>query len=264
MAAMFTAFPKTLMHPKKTCSLPAGGNGIIIPFRFREVPVVKKVDAATLQEIVRRLVAEFQPEAVILFGSHAWGTPTDDSDLDLLVIVSASDEQPAARATRAHRAMGEIRCPMDILVRTREEIEEHRDLRASLMWRIAEEGRLLHGKRLPTTAELAASGRPVPMQSNREKAKVRFARQWMELASEGIGVARGISKGSDGLLTGAAFHCEQSAVKGLSAYLCRHDVRFDQARTLAKLLELCVALDPSFSALDAEAVCLRPFFARYT
>jgi hypothetical protein len=149
-------------------------------------------------------------------------------------------------------------------VRTRREIEDHRDLRASLMWRIAQEGRLLHGKRPPTTVECAASGRPVPTQADREKAKVRFAQQWMKLASEGIGVARAVSKGSDELLTGAAFHCEQSAVKALSACLCRHDVRFDQARTLAILLELCMAIDPSFSALDAEAVCLRPFFARYT
>jgi predicted nucleotidyltransferase len=107
---------------------------------------MKHVDDATLQEIVRRLVAEFQPEAVILFGSHAWGTPTEDSDLDLLVIVSESDERPAARDTRAYEAVGEIPVSMDILVHTRDEVEPHREIHASLYCRILEEGKVLYAR----------------------------------------------------------------------------------------------------------------------
>jgi predicted nucleotidyltransferase len=106
---------------------------------------MKHVDDATLKEIVRRLVAEFQPEAVILFGSHAWGTPTEDSDLDLLVIVSESSEKPYARDTRACMAMGEIPVPMDILVQTRDEVEEQRDFVASIFHRILNKGKVLYG-----------------------------------------------------------------------------------------------------------------------
>jgi len=108
---------------------------------------MKHVDDATLGEIVRRLVAEFEPEAILLFGSHAWGTPTDDSDLDLLVIVSESDEIPTARATRGYHAMGDIVVPTDLLVRTREEVERYRPVYASLTCRIMDEGRLLYGRR---------------------------------------------------------------------------------------------------------------------
>ena len=46
---------------------------------------MKIVSDELLHEMTRRLVAEFQPEQVILFGSHAWGTPNEDSDVDLLV-----------------------------------------------------------------------------------------------------------------------------------------------------------------------------------
>lgn len=41
---------------------------------------------AVVQEIVRRLVAEYAPERIILFGSYAYGEPHADSDIDLLVV----------------------------------------------------------------------------------------------------------------------------------------------------------------------------------
>ena len=50
-----------------------------------------------LQAATQRLVAEFQPEEIYLFGSHAWGTPGQDSDIDLMVIVPQSDERPIRR-----------------------------------------------------------------------------------------------------------------------------------------------------------------------
>ncbi|GEM_PF-3667861 len=40
-----------------------------------------------IQAICDRIVGRFQPVRVILFGSHAYGTPTPDSDVDLLVIL---------------------------------------------------------------------------------------------------------------------------------------------------------------------------------
>lgn len=45
----------------------------------------------TLNEIVRRLVADYQPEKIILFGSYAYGEPHEDSDLDLLIIKETPD-----------------------------------------------------------------------------------------------------------------------------------------------------------------------------
>jgi len=40
-----------------------------------------------IQEFCDRVVAEFHPDKIVLFGSHAWGTPREDSDVDLLVIL---------------------------------------------------------------------------------------------------------------------------------------------------------------------------------
>ena len=66
---------------------------------------MQSVAEEVLPEIVRRLVAEFDPEQIILFGSRAWGEPQPDSDYDLMVIVTRSDEKPTRRATRAHRCL---------------------------------------------------------------------------------------------------------------------------------------------------------------
>ena len=104
---------------------------------------MKTLDQNLLDEIVRRLVAEFHPEQIILFGSHAWGTPTEDSDIDLCVIVSESNERPIKRMQRAFQSLGNLRFPKDILVKTIQEIDTCKSLSASLTYRI-----LLEGKRI--------------------------------------------------------------------------------------------------------------------
>jgi predicted nucleotidyltransferase len=98
-----------------------------------------------LDEMVRRLVAEFQPEQIILFGSRAWGEPNDDSDVDLYVIVSESDERPIKRMQRAHHCLGDVGVSKDILVKTRAEADRYRHVRASLEYKVFHEGRVLYG-----------------------------------------------------------------------------------------------------------------------
>ena len=41
-----------------------------------------------ISQLTQRIVRRFSPERVILFGSHAYGTPHPDSDVDLLVLLS--------------------------------------------------------------------------------------------------------------------------------------------------------------------------------
>lgn len=98
-----------------------------------------------LDEMVRRLVAEFQPEQIILFGSYAWGEPTDDSDIDLFVIVPDNKEKPIDRMRRAHHCLGGLGVSKDVLVKTRAEADRYRHVRASLEYKVFHEGRVLYG-----------------------------------------------------------------------------------------------------------------------
>lgn len=82
-----------------------------------------------LTEATRRLTAEFSPEQVWLFGSHAWGVPDEGSDLDLMVVVGESDEAPTRRAQRAHRCLQGLEVAKDPFVESRAELGRVRNVR---------------------------------------------------------------------------------------------------------------------------------------
>ncbi len=106
---------------------------------------MQALESNILDEMVRRLVAEFQPEKIILFGSYAWGEPTEDSDVDLFVIVPESDEKPIRRMQRAYGCVSGLGMPVDVLVRTRAQAERYRHVRASLEYKVFDEGKVLYG-----------------------------------------------------------------------------------------------------------------------
>jgi uncharacterized protein len=107
---------------------------------------VQMIPSVLLDKAVERLKIEFQPDAIYLFGSHAWGTPTEDSDVDLMVIVPSSDERPMRRMQRAQRCLRGIGFAKDVLVNTRDEFDRYRHLNASLSHKILERGRKLYGQ----------------------------------------------------------------------------------------------------------------------
>jgi len=110
-----------------------------------------------LQEVTRRLVEQFQPEQILLFGSHVWGTPTAGSDLDLMVIVTDSALSDYERAVQGHRSLKGLGVAKDVIVQTRAEFDFFRQVRASLEYKVAHEGKVLYDRRQNITgAELAA------------------------------------------------------------------------------------------------------------
>jgi len=102
------------------------------------------LDEKILDEMKDRLVNEFDPDKVILFGSHAWGKPTEFSDIDLYVIVPDSKERPLARLRRALACLEGMRVPKDVLVKTRAETEKYRQVAASLESQVLDKGRVLY------------------------------------------------------------------------------------------------------------------------
>ncbi|HSW62246.1 MAG TPA: nucleotidyltransferase domain-containing protein [Dissulfurispiraceae bacterium] len=93
-----------------------------------------------LDKVRKRLVDTYQPLAVYLFGSHAWGSPDKESDLDLLIIVAGSDKKPYKRSLPGIKALSGLGISKDILVYTSEEFEELAGHVSSLCYKIKHEG----------------------------------------------------------------------------------------------------------------------------
>lgn len=106
---------------------------------------MKTIPPGLLETAVERLKAEFQPEEIYLFGSHAWGTPTEDSDVDLMVIIPDSTERDIQRMQRAHRCLRGMGFAKDVLVPTRTQVDRYKHLRASLFYQVLNQGRKLYG-----------------------------------------------------------------------------------------------------------------------
>ncbi len=91
---------------------------------------------------VRQVAEEFRPQKVLLFGSHARGAQTPDSDVDLLVVMPF-EGKPWHRAT-AIRDRLRPDFPMDLLIRTPEQIQERLRKGDAFIRQVVEEGKVLY------------------------------------------------------------------------------------------------------------------------
>lgn len=101
------------------------------------------VDQQDIQATCDDIVRAFAPVQIILFGSHAYGTPTEDSDVDLLVVMDIPEDQ-ATRQAVAIRQRIPRRFRMDLLVRTPREIAFRLAHNDYFLREIIERGKVLY------------------------------------------------------------------------------------------------------------------------
>ena len=104
-----------------------------------------KVTESLLAQMVRKIVEAFHPEKVILFGSHAWGTPKQDSDVDILVIME-SDLSFAHRSAEVSLACRPKGLAVDFLVKTPTEVAHRLNIRDPFLKRILDGGKVLYAR----------------------------------------------------------------------------------------------------------------------
>ena len=100
------------------------------------------VEVSQVRELGERIARQFQPERIILFGSYAYGTPDENSDVDLLVVM----EHAERGAGQAIKILNAVAPPfaVDLLVRTPEEIERRLAWNDFFLREVVEKGTVLY------------------------------------------------------------------------------------------------------------------------
>ena len=98
------------------------------------------MDKQIIQLAVKRLVEVYNPETIFIYGSQAWGNPDEESDLDLLIVLDHSEEKPYKRILRGLKSLRGLKIPKDLMVYTKAEFDDLAKDRASLCYKIKQEG----------------------------------------------------------------------------------------------------------------------------
>jgi predicted nucleotidyltransferase len=96
-----------------------------------------------IKEFGQRIGHQFGAERVILFGSYAQGTPSTDSDIDLLVIADTS-LSPTERYCAVRRLLADVPCSFDIIVRTPKEYTRWRSVVNNIVYFAHKYGKVLY------------------------------------------------------------------------------------------------------------------------
>ena len=96
-----------------------------------------------IEELGRRIGDEFHALKVVLFGSYARGVATDDSDVDLLVVVETS-LPPRKRYGPVRRLLAEYPVAFDIIVKTPEEYARGRAVVNTIVYYAEKTGKVLY------------------------------------------------------------------------------------------------------------------------
>ena len=99
-----------------------------------------------INEIIKKIVENFQPEKIILFGSHANGTATEESDLDLLVIKD-SDLPARLENRKIRKLLAGLKISVDVVVKTKEEFETYKDIIGTIVYPANKFGKVIYESR---------------------------------------------------------------------------------------------------------------------
>ena|SRR5579862_4377863 len=100
------------------------------------------IEMRAIEQLSEQIAQAYHPERILLFGSYAYGTPTQDSDVDLLVILPHEG--------KGSRKSAEILCrfrpafPIDLLVRTPEQIRQRLAWNDFFLQEILTKGKVLY------------------------------------------------------------------------------------------------------------------------
>jgi len=103
----------------------------------------RPISMKTIRRIAQHIAERFDPEQIILFGSHAYGKPTGDSDVDLLVVMDTPKDELEAMVEIA-KSLPILTFGVDVIVRSRRTLERRKELGDWFLREVTEKGKVLY------------------------------------------------------------------------------------------------------------------------
>ena len=103
----------------------------------------KRIPMKTIRAIAKHIAEKFDPEQIILFGSHAYGKPTAWSDVDLLVVMDTPKGEMDA-ILEVGESLPDLEFSVDIVVRSRAVLEKRKKLGDWFLREITQKGKVLY------------------------------------------------------------------------------------------------------------------------
>lgn len=206
--------------------------------------ITRKDIEATCDDIVR----EFSPLQVILFGSHAYGTPKEHSDVDLLVVMPVTNSEARQQASEIRERIPR-RFSMDLIVRSPEDIAYRLSYNDWFLREVTEKGEVLYESEnyyiIPHKKEYTQMN-PLTL-------------EWIEKAEGDYSAARQVYLGSDPVYHVICFLAQQCTEKYLKAYLQEMNIPIIRTHNLSQLLDLILPTIPEWSVWKSELSKLSEF-----
>lgn len=188
---------------------------------------------ATCDDIVR----EFSPLQVILFGSYAYGTPTTDSDVDLLVVMDIPESETSRQAGDILKRIPR-RFSMDLLVRSPYEIDFRISHNDWFLREITERGKLLYGD--PRSIEIPFKKEYCAMNP--------LTLEWIEKAEDDYTTVKLLQQSTASSNDIICFHAQQCIEKYLKSWLQEANIPVPRTHKLEDLLELVIPTIPAWES----------------
>ena len=205
----------------------------------------EKATQDVLRGIVDRLVREDQPEKIFLFGSYAYGTPDEGSDLDLLVIKDSSEDRWQRRSEVSSLIApikGEI--GVDVFALTPSELHLELCRGNQFYQEIVSRGVLLHGRK--ESYPLVSDSGP-------------YAQSWLSVALEDLQAAE-IMLSEGGPSNVAGMLLQQAVQKYLKAFLLLKGWRLKRTHDLVELLDDAAQYAPAFGTYRSVAATVTRYY----
>ena len=173
--------------------------------------------ADLISVMVDRIVTQFHPLRIILFGSQARGDANESSDVDLMVVLNDIPNRYTTTSEILH-SLSDVPISKDIIVVTPNEIERDANVIGTISYDALHEGRIMYEKNNPRVKTVALL--------------------WLRHSSDDLMHALHMLKTAPRSFPLVCYLCQQSAEKSIKASLVLEQIRFPHIHDLRILCDL--------------------------